>query len=315
MTEAPRAASTRFAWLAIAAACVTIALKTGAWLMTGSVGLLSDALESFVNLVAAIVALVVLTVARKEPDEEHAYGHGKAEYLSSGLEGGLILIAAASIVLTAIPRLIAPEELDRIGIGIAASIAASLVNLLVARILLAAARNYESITLEADARHLITDVWTTAAVIAGILAVSLSGWNRLDPIIALVVALNIVLTGYNLMRRSILGLLDTALPKEEIAKIEEVLQTYRQTEPVQTHALRTRQAASRRFASVHVIVPGDWSIARGHDLVERIERDIRSALPSITVFTHLEPDTDPASWEDTGLDRPTPQDASKSMSP
>jgi cation diffusion facilitator family transporter len=305
VAEIQRFPGTRFAWLAIAAACATILLKTGAWLTTGSVGLLSDALESVVNLAAAIVALIVLGIAHKEPDEEHAYGHGKAEYLSSGLEGGLILVAAVSIIYTAVPRLFDPAGIDQIGLGIAASVTASIINLLVARILLRAGKTYESITLEADARHLITDVLTTGGVIIGILAVSITGWNRIDPIIALLVAVNIIWTGYQLMRRSILGLLDTALPLEEIAKIETVLQHYRDSQPVQTHALRTRQAASRRFASVHVIVPGDWSIEQGHHLVERIEHDIRRELPSITVFTHLEPDTDPASWDDTGLDRPT----------
>jgi len=203
-----------------------------------------------------------------------------------------------------VPRLIEPEGLDQLGLGVMISVAATIINLLVARILMSAGKARQSITLEADARHLMTDVWTTCGVIAGIVAVHFTGWHRLDPVIALIVAVNIIWTGYQLMRRSILGLLDTALPPEEIARIDAVLEHYRQTEPVQTHALRTRQAASRRFASVHVIVPGTWSIERGHTLVEAIEHDIRATLPSITVFTHLEPDNDPATWEDTELDRP-----------
>jgi len=299
-----RSPGLRFAWLAIAAAIATILLKGAAWQATGSVGLLSDALESLVNLVTAIVALIALGIAHKAPDEDHAYGHGKVEYLSSGLEGVLILLAAGSIVITAVPRLIEPEGLDQLGLGVMISVAATIINLLVARILMSAGKAHQSITLEADARHLMTDVWTTCGVIAGIVAVHVTGWHRLDPVIALIVAVNIIWTGYQLMRRSILGLLDTALPPEEIARIDAVLEHYRQTEPVQTHALRTRQAASRRFASVHVIVPGTWSIERGHTLVEAIEHDIRATLPSITVFTHLEPDNDPATWEDTELDRP-----------
>jgi cation diffusion facilitator family transporter len=298
---------TRFAWLAIAAACLTIALKTGAWVMTGSVGLLSDALESVVNLAAAVIALIALTIARKEPDEDHTYGHDKAEYFSSGLEGILIFVAAISIVVSAIPRLLDPRPLEHVWLGLAISLLASLVNLGVARILMQASRAHDSITLEADARHLMTDVITSAGVIAGIVAVTFTDWNRLDPIIALIVAGNIVWTGYNLMRRSAQGLLDMALPEEEIAVIEDVLDRHRQEGVVDMHALRTRRAASRRFASVHIIVPGNWSIEQGHALADRIEMDIRHALPSITVFTHLEPDNDPSTWEDTELDRIRPE--------
>lgn len=294
---------TQFAWLSIIAAVVTIGLKAGAYLLTDSVGLLSDALESVVNLVAAIAALVALTVAQKEPDEEHAYGHEKAEYFSSGLEGGLILIAAGSIVFAALPRLARPEPIDQIGWGLAASMLASFVNLGVARTLFRAGRAHRSITLEADARHLLTDVWTSAGVLVGIGAIAITGWARIDPLIALAVAANIVWTGFGLVRRSALGLLDTALPADERAAIEAVLARYRREAGVEAHALRTRQAGARRFASVHILVPGDWSVDRGHELLEAIERDIRAALPGITVFTHLEPLGDPTSWEDTALDR------------
>lgn len=294
---------TRFAWLSIAAALVTIGLKAGAYLLTGSVGLLSDALESLVNLVAAVVALVVLAVAARPPDDDHAYGHGKAEYFSSGVEGGLIIVAAASIGYAAVGRLLSPAPLEEVGLGLAISVAASAINLAVARVLLQAGRHYHSITLEADAHHLMTDVWTSAGVVLGVALVALTGWERLDPIIALIVAANIVWSGARLLRRSVLGLLDTALPKEERAAVLDVLERFRAEQGVQFHALRTRQAAARRFVSMHVLVPGEWSVQRGHLLLEQIERAVRAALPNVTVFTHLEPIEDPASFEDQHLDR------------
>jgi len=203
---------TRFAWLSIGAAVLTIGLKTFAYWLTGSVGLLSDALESLVNLVAAIMALAMLTVAARPADEIHAFGYGKAEYLSRGLEGALILLAAASIVGTAIPRLLQPQPLEHIGIGLAVSVVASAINFWVARVLLDGGRKYRSITLEADARHLMTDVWTSAGVVVGVGAVAATGWLRLDPIIAIVVAVNILRTGWQLLSRSVQGLLDAALP-------------------------------------------------------------------------------------------------------
>ncbi|HWK79176.1 MAG TPA: cation diffusion facilitator family transporter [Thermomicrobiales bacterium] len=298
----PARSLTRFAWLSIAAAVITISMKMAAWKLTGSVGLLSDALESIVNLVAAVAALVALHVAEQEPDEDHAYGHGKAEYFASGLEGMLVVVAAATIVWAAIPRLFEPVGIESAGIGIAVSVVASLINLMVALRLFRAAKEYRSITLEADGKHLITDVWTSVGVVIGIGAVALTGWHRLDPIIALVVAANIVWTGYQLMRRSMLGLLDTAIPADELAVVNEILGRYRTTEGVETHALRTRQAASRRFVSLHVLVPNWWSVEHGHELAEHIEHDIRVALPGTTVFTHLEPIDDPSSWADEGLD-------------
>lgn len=294
---------TRFAWLSIAAALVTIGLKAGAYLLTGSVGLLSDALESVVNLVAAVVALVVLAVAARPPDDDHAYGHGKAEYFSSGVEGGLIIVAAASIGYAAVRRLLSPAPLEDVGLGLAISVAASAINLAVARVLLQAGRHYHSITLEADAHHLMTDVWTSAGVVLGVGLVALTGWERLDPIIALIVAANIVWSGARILRRSILGLLDTALPAEERALVVAVLERFRAEQGVQFHALRTRQAAARRFVSMHVLVPGEWSVQRGHLLLEQIEREVRVALPYATVFTHLEPLEDPLSFADQQLDR------------
>ena len=293
---------TRFAWLSIGAAVLTIGLKTFAYWLTGSVGLLSDALESLVNLVAAIMALAMLTVAARPADEIHAFGYGKAEYLSSGLEGALILLAAASIVGTAIPRLLQPQPLEHIGIGLAVSVVASAINFWVARVLLDGGRKYRSITLEADARHLMIDVWTSAGVVVGVGAVAATGWLRLDPIIALIVAVNILRTGWQLLSRSVQGLLDAALPAGEQDAINQVLKKY-ESRGIQYHALRTRQAGTRAFISLHVLVPGDWTVQRGHDLLEQLERDIRAAIPGAQLFTHLEPQGDPAAWEDVGLDR------------
>ena len=291
-----------YAWLSIAAALLTIGLKTAAYLLTGSVGLLSDALESLVNLVGAIVALVMLTIAARPADDEHPYGHGKAEYFSSGVEGTLILLAAISIAAAAIHRLVSPRPLEQMGVGLAVSTLASLVNFGVARVLLAAGKKHESITLEADARHLLTDVWTSAGVIGGLVAVTVTGWQLLDPLLAIGVALNIVWSGYQLLHRSVLGLLDTALPPEEQQTIARVLETY-EREGIQFHALMTRQAASRRFVSVHVLVPGEWTVRQGHQLLERLELDLRKALRDATVITHIEPIEDPASLADIGLDR------------
>jgi cation diffusion facilitator family transporter len=297
-----RSSLTRFAWLSIAAAILTIGLKAIAYLLTGSVGLLSDALESLVNLAGALMALAMLTVAARPADEDHVYGHSKAEYFSSGVEGTLILIAAVSIGIMSIQKLITPKPLEQIGLGIGVSIAASLVNLAVARTLLRAGKRYNSITLEANAQHLMTDVWTSAGVLVGVGAVALTGWERLDPIVALVVAGNIVWSGFPIVRNSVLGLMDTALPVEEQATLQKVLEQHAQT-GVQYHALRTRQSGARRFVSLHVLVPGIWTVQRGHQLLERIEADIRHALPSVTVLTHLESFNDQAAWDDMALDR------------
>ena len=293
---------TRFAWLSICAAILTIALKSTAYGLTGSVGLLSDALESLVNLVAAIMALAMLTIAARPADEMHAFGYGKAEYFSSGLEGALILLAAASIAWTAIPRFLVPQPLEHIGIGLAVSVVASAINFWVARVLLAAGREYRSITLEADAHHLMTDVWTSAGVMLGVGAIALTGWLRLDPIIALVVAANILRTGWQLLSRSIRGLLDVALPAAEQDAINQVLKQY-ESRGIQYHALRTRQAGTRAFISLHVLVPADWTVQREHDLLEQLEGDIRATVPGAQLFTHLEPQGDPAAWEDIALDR------------
>ncbi len=298
----PRPSLTRFAWLSIAAAAVTIGLKMAAYGITGSVGLLSDALESLVNLAAALMALAMLVVAARPPDEDHLYGHDKAEYFSSGVEGALILVAALSIGVSAWNRFFAPQPLQGVELGVGISLLASLINLAVALVLRRAGRRYGSITLEADAQHLLTDVWTSVGVVVGIAAVALTGWERLDPIIAFVVALNIVWSGVQLVRRSALGLLDTAWPAPERSVITAILDRYR-AQGVQFHALRTRQAAARRFMSVHVLVPGEWTVSQGHQLLEQVEQEVREALTGVTILTHLEPLEDPVSWEDTQLDR------------
>jgi cation diffusion facilitator family transporter len=297
-----RTSLTRFAWLSIAAAILTIALKAIAYWLTGSVGLLSDALESFVNLVGALMALAMLTIAARPADEDHAFGHSKAEYFSSGVEGTLILIAAASIGVAASQRLITPKPLEQIGLGLGVSIVASLVNLFVALVLLRASKKHNSITLEANAQHLMTDVWTSAGVIVGVGAVTLTDWERIDPIVAFLVAGNIIWSGIRIVRNSVLGLMDTALPVEEQNKIRKVLKPLIHS-GVQCHALRTRQSGARRFVSFHVLVPGIWTVQRSHRLLESIEADIRRAIPSVTVLTHLEPLNDLSSLEATGLDR------------
>jgi cation diffusion facilitator family transporter len=277
-------------------------MKAGAYLLTGSVGLLSDALESVVNLVAAVVALVALSVAAREPDDERAYGYQKAEYFSSGTEGGLILVAAVGIIVTSVDRLLHPTPLEAVGLGLVISVLASLVNFGVALRLRHAGRLYQSITLEADAQHLFTDVWTSAGVVLGVGAVALTGWLWLDSVVALAVGLNIIRSGVDLVRRSVRGLMDTAIRPAERERLQAVLESFRE-DGIEWHAVRTRQAGARRFVSLHVLVPGDWSVQRGHDLLERIERDIRAALGIVTISTHLEPVEDPRSWEDVGLDR------------
>lgn len=291
-----------FALLSIAAALITIALKALAWWLTGSVGLLSDALEGTINLAGAIVALTVLGIALRPPDENHAFGYTKAEYFSSGIEGALILVAAIAIAWTAIERLITPRPLDNVGTGLLVSAAASVVNFAVAQRLLAAGRRYRSIALEADARHLLTDVWTSVGVIAGVAAVWLTGWERLDPLVALAVAANIVWTGYQLLRRSAHGLLDRALPEDQLKLLDAVLDRYR-AQGMDFHAVRTRQAGARSFVTLHVLVPADWSVARGHELAHRVEDDIRTGLPGATVMTHVEPLGFPESYQDMDLDR------------
>lgn len=288
---------TFYAWLSVATSIVVIALKFAAYFLTGSVGLLSDAVESVVNIVAALIALAVLTYSAAKPDREHNFGHEKAEYFSSGIEGALIFVAAGAIVWTAIPRLLSPQPLEQVSMGLALAVVASLANAACAWVMLRAARAHRSITLEADARHLLTDVWTTVGVVVGVILVQVTGWLRLDPIIAIAVALQIVWTGWHLMRRSFEGLMDRAIPDEDRAVITAVLDNLRH-DGGDYHALRTRIAGSKSFVNVHILVPGSMSVQAGHDLCERLESEIQGKLPHVEVLTHLEPLEDPRSWDD-----------------
>jgi cation diffusion facilitator family transporter len=293
----------RFAWLSVAAAIVTIVLKTAAWWLTGSVGLLSDALESLVNLAAALLVLWIVRVIAAPPDEDYPYGFSKAEYFSAGIEGALIVLAAGGILFAAIPRLLHPHTLEAPFAGLGISVVASLVNLGAGAVLLRAGRRHHSIMLEADGRHLMTDVWTSAAVIVGVAAVYVTGWLRLDPLIALGVALHIVWTGIGLVRRSVAGLLDAAIGQADQSEVTKIFEEYSRRYAVKFHAFRTRQAGARRFISFHLLVPDEWSVARAHQLSEEIEERIRSLVPNSGVFVHIEPISDPASYDDEGLDR------------
>lgn len=301
-SENRRPSLVRFAWLSIGAAIVVIALKGAAYWVSGSVGLLSDALESLVNLVAAGALLLALRVAERPADEDHPYGHEKVEYFSSGLEGAMIFVAATLIIVTAIERLVNQKPLDAVTIGLAISGGATLINFVVARILLSAGRRRHSIALEADAHHLMTDVWTSIGVLVGVGAVALTGWLWLDAAVALLVAVNILGTGARLVRRSARNLMDAALPESEQAKVTRILDALR-SDGLGYHALRTRQAGARRFVELHLLVPGGWSVQHAHDVVEHIEADIRRELQNATVLVHVEPIEDPVSWADVELDR------------
>lgn len=293
---------TGYAWLSIGTAIVTIFLKLIAYFVTGSVGLLSDALESFINLAAAIFALFALKLAEKPPDEDHAYGHGKAEYFSSVFEGVLIVLAAISIGFTAFDRLLHPKVIEQAFLGIFISAIASLINLIIAIKLLRAGKKHHSITLEADGHHLLTDVWTSVGVIAGVFLVALTKIQVLDPIVAILVAINIIVTGISLVKRSAMGFMDTAISQDEKKRAVSILEKYC-VNGIQYHGIRTRQSGARRFISFHILVPGQWSVQDSHNLLEKIEKDIRTSIPNITVSTHIEPLEDPVSMEDVNIDR------------
>ncbi|MFO0635997.1 MAG: cation diffusion facilitator family transporter [Nannocystaceae bacterium] len=299
----PRAQLVRWAWLSVGAALVTIGLKTAAWAVTGSVGLLSDALESSVNLVAALGAVLAMRAAHAPADEQHEFGHEKIEYFSSGLEGGLVLAAALAILVAAVQRLITPEPVAQLGLGLLISVAAAVVNLAVGLLLRGIGRRERSIALEADGHHLLSDVWTSVGVVVGVGLVGLGGPWWLDPLVAIGVALAIVRIGVVLLRRSVHGLLDAAVAPRERAELVAILDGFARDQGVEGHALRTREAGARRFVSVHVLVPGEWSVQRGHDLCERIEAAVVAARAPATVFTHLEPLEDAASFADQALDR------------
>ena len=269
--------------ISVATSVLTMALKAGAYLLTGSVGLLSDALESGVNLAAALVALVTLSYAHSGEDADHNFGHEKAEYFSSGIEGALIFVAAGAIIWSAFPRLLAPQPIEQVGLGLGLSVLAAGANLLCGWLLLKGARDHRSITLEADARHLLTDVWTTAGVIVAVGVVYFTGWIILDPL---------------LIRRSFEGLMDQAIPADERAQIVAVLEQVK-VKGGDYHRLRTRVAGKKSFVDVHVLVPGVMSVQQGHDLAHRLELEITERVPHVEVLTHLEPLEDERSWDDS----------------
>ena len=275
-------------WLSTAAALVTIALKALAWQMTGSMGLASDAMESFVNLAGATFALWMITIARVPPDEDHPLGHGKAEYFSSGFEGLLIFGAAGAIIWSATERLLAPTALEAVGLGLAVSAAASAINLFVALAMRRAARRFRSIALDGGARHLMTDVWTSGGVITGVALVSLTGWLWLDAVVAIAVGLHILAEGWHLIRASAQGLMDAGLEKDDLAVVQATLNQLTTAE-IGFSNLRTRRAGAQNFVYLDVRVPGQWTVAATHRELDRIEREIAAALPETVVFTHAEP--------------------------
>ena len=279
---------TTFAWLSIAAALITIGLKSGAYLLTGSVGLLSDAAESGVNLVAAVVALVALHVAARPADDNHNFGHGKAEYFSAGIEGLMIFVAAGFILVTSVQRFLHPAALESVGLGLAISTLATAVNGAVGILLLRAGAAHRSVTLTADGKHLLTDVWTSAGVIVGVLLVALTGWERLDPIVAALVGLNILVTGFRLVSQSMTSLLDAAMPAEDLARVTAVLDRMRSRD-LDFANLRTRESGRHRFVSFTVLVPASWTVERGHAIADEVELAISQDLPDTDVQTHLEP--------------------------
>lgn len=293
---------TKFAWFSIFTAIATISLKSLAYLLTGSVGLLSDAIESLVNLAAAIIALMMLKIAEQPPDEEHGYGHSKAEYFASITEGFFIFVAAIAITLSAVDRIIHPKIIEQAFLGLAISVIASIINYIVSKKLLRVGKKHHSITLEADGHHLMTDVITSIGVIIAVFLVAITGWQILDPIIAILVAVNIIFTGFSLMKRSVLGLLDTSISREELNIVRSVFDRYR-LQGLEFHGLRTRQSAQRRFIDFHVLVPGNWTVKKGHDLLEKIEKEIRGSIEKATISTHLEPIEDPSSLEDISIER------------
>jgi cation diffusion facilitator family transporter len=293
---------TYYAWLSIIAAILTLGLKTAAWKMTGSVGLLSDALESIVNVIASFIALATVWVSARPADEDHAYGHTKVEYFASGFEGGLILIAAIGIGVSAVDRIFHIHPLEDLGIGLVLSVIATVVNYLMAKLLLKVGKERRSVALEADGRHLMTDVWTSVAVIAAMGLVAVSGWHWLDPLLGFALALHIIIIGLKLVRDAMLGLMDTGLPADDMNVIRNVLDKHLD-EGMQYHALATRQAGAWRFMTVHLLVPGNWSVQRGHELAERVEEELRNSLERLHVLTHIEPIEDPVSWDDIQIAR------------
>ena len=300
-TTAPAPDLRKYAWLAIATAVLTVLLKGGAWYITGSVGLLSDAAESLVNLVAAIVALVSLTIAARPADADHHFGHGKAEYFSAALEGIMVFVAAASIIYLGVVRLFDPRPLESLGLGLGISVVAAVLNGVVGRILIRVGSQHNSITLRADGRHLMTDVYTTAGVVVGLGLAWLTGWNWMDPVVAILVGLNILVTGYRLISESTAGLMDASLSAEDNARIQAILDAHTEPGRIEFHAVRTRESGARQFMEMHMLVPGEWTVQRGHDAMEDLVETIVAQFPAMSVTGHLEPIADPRSYEDIAL--------------
>ncbi len=296
VTAAPSDLS-RFGWLSLGVSIVVFGMKLVAYLITGSVGLLSDAMESTVNIVAAVVAVIALRAASKPGDAGHHFGHGKAEYLSALVEGVMIFVAATAIIYSAVGRLLNPQPIEQAALGLTISIAASIINGATAAILIREGKKHRSIVLEADGKHLLTDVWTSAGVVVAVGLVAVTGWLALDPLIAIVVAVNIVFAGWALIRRSTAGLMDSSLSNEDHQAILDVLRSH-SGKDISFHAVQTRASGRQRFVSMHVLVPGDWTVQRGHDYVSDLEDELHAALEDLTVQTHLEPREDPRSWED-----------------
>lgn len=303
-SDATRRTLERMMLLSVVAALITMGLKAAAAAVTGSVGLLSDALESGVNLVAALVGLWAVRMASRPPDLGHHFGHGKAEYLSAAVEGTMILVAAGAILWTSVGRLIDPAPIDQPGLGLAVSAVAAAVNLVVGLALIRVGARERSAALSADGRHLLTDVVTSAGVLVGVALVAILGWEVLDPIIALLVGLQILRTGYLLLGRSVTALLDAAVSPEDLARVRQVLDRYRADGPVDFHDLRTRESGRQRFVYVHLLVPDEWTVKRGHDLAEQLSGDIADALPGARSFVHVEPIRDPASYDHSFIGDP-----------
>lgn len=301
MSGAHARSLTKWAWLSIGAAIVTIGMKSLAYLLTGSVGLLSDALESVVNLVAAILALIALMIAARPADARHPFGHGKVEYFSAGAEGAMIFVAAALIIYAAFDRILNPQELSDLGVGLAVTVVATIINGAVGLIILRQGRRHRSITLVADGKHLMTDVYTSVGVVVGVALVGITGWLPLDSLVAIAVGINILWTGFALMRRATHGLLDHTLPEADNARIISALQEMADRHPpgvLEFHGIQTREAGRDRFVSLHVLVPGAWSMQQAHDIVEEVESVVEGAVPHAIVHTHLEPHEDPRSHTD-----------------
>ena len=279
----------RFLLLSIAAAILTIALKSGAAILTGSVGFLSDALESGVNLIAAVVALIAIRIAAKPADANHNFGHGKSEYVSALVEGAMIFVAAALIIYTAIGRLVDPTPLEQVGVGLFLSIVATLINLGVGLALLRAGKHYRSAALSADGHHLLTDVWTTVGVVAGIAAVAITGWVWLDPVIALLVGVNILWTGYKLLKSSLSNLISEALPPGDVDVLKGVLTNFELEHGVSIEDLRTVASGRQRLVYLTMTVPGEWTVDFAHQLADDLEAAILEALPNSESMIHTEP--------------------------